>query len=782
MLKRPLCGLAIGFLLGILIVMTKSCDCILAATAVIIAVAVCAYRQKQWKRGMLVTFFFFSAFLLGASRCQQKMNLREVCQSQIDDGMLLSIQGTLDSKEYKNNQYIYYLKDCFASFQTGIVPCNQIIAYSDTDTESIGKTLIIYGTIENFQTAFNEGNFDEKAYYASRGIDFKLTDITVTASYGKENRFCETLFLFREKVKKVYESYMSVADAGVMSTMTLGDKSLLDTEIKELYQGAGISHILAISGLHISVIGMSLYKMLRRFGLSYGIAGAVAGGCMTAYGVMTGLSASTMRAVLMFLLMLLGQALGRSYDSLTALSVAAVFLLWENPFLLQYAGFLFSFGAVLGVVIVGKTFENTFLPPKKLSKTLLVSLSIQLTTFPLVAFFYYEIPTYTMLINLFVLPLLNALLFLGIAGGILGLRIGFAAKICFFPCHWILYFYQWLCKLCGHLPGADFITGKPKIIQIFLYYLILAGVLFLFWRKGERAKISENETAKRQKSIVLFVGGLVAAFCILLWNPAKGLEIDVLSVGQGDGIFLQTETGCHLFIDGGSSDVKNVGKYRILPFLKAKGIKEIDYWLITHTDTDHISGLVELLEEGYSIGTLVFSAEIEQEETYQNLCTLAKQNGTELLFLRQGDCMHLGEGKLTCLFPDADYGAADKNAMSLVVSYEEGEFSGIFTGDIDASAEQRLLESGLLSEVTFYKAAHHGSKYSNSEDFLEILHPEICVISCGKDNSYGHPHVEAVERLKDVGSEIFYTMESGQIMVGSEKNKVWIKTYIGEGE
>lgn len=782
MLKRPLCGLAIGFLLGIFCVTTKALYSILTATAVIIAVAVCAYKQKQQKRGTLVIFFFLSAFLLGAGRCQQKINIREACQSQMIDGMHLTVQGTLDSKEYKNNQYLYYLKDCFASFSTGVIPCNQIIAYSDTDTASIGKTLIINGTIENFQTAFNEGNFDEKSYYASKGIDLKLTDITITASYGKENRICETLFDFREKVKKVYETYMNASDAGVMSTMTLGDKSLLDAEIKELYQGAGISHILAISGLHISVIGMSLYQMLRRFGLSYQTAGIIAGGCMIAYGVMTGLSASTIRAVLMFLLMLLGQMLGRSYDSLTALSVAAVVLLWENPFLLQYAGFLFSFAAVLGVVIVGKNLENTFQPQKKLAKTLLVSLSIQLATLPLVSFFYYEIPTYTMLINLFVLPLLNVLLFLGIAGGILGLRIGFAAKVCFFPCHWILFFYQKLCKLCEHLPGADFITGKPEIIQIFLYYLILAGVLFLFWRKRERAKISENETAKRRKSIVLFVGGLATAFCILLWNPAKGLEIDVLSVGQGDGIFLQTETGCHLFIDGGSSDVKNVGKYRILPFLKAKGIKEIDYWLITHTDTDHISGLVELLEEGYSIGTLVFSAEIEQEEAYQNLCALAKHNGTNVMFLKQGDCMHFGEGKLTCLFPDADYGAADKNAMSLVVSYEEGEFSGIFTGDIDTSSEQRLLESGLLSEITFYKAAHHGSKYSNSEDFLEILHPEICVISCGKNNSYGHPHVEAVERLEEVGGEIFYTMESGQIMVGSDENKVWIKTYIGEGE
>ena len=790
MLKRPLCGLAIGFLLGTLNIMTGTWYCILTATAVIVAVAVGAYRQKQCKRGVFVVLLFFGAFLLGNSHCQQKKQIRENCQSQIIDGMHLMVQGTLDSKEYKNHQYIYYLKDCFASFQTGVLPCNQIIAYSNTDTESIGKTLIINGTIENFQIALNEGNFDEKAYYASRGIDFKLTNITIEASYGKENKLHEALFCFRQKVRQVYEAYMSGEDAGVMSTMTLGDKSLLDAEIKELYQGAGISHILAISGLHISVIGMSLYKLLRRIGLPYGAAGLAAGSIMIAYGVMTGLSASTMRAVLMFLLMLLAQVLGRSYDTLTALSVAAVILLWENPFLVEYAGFLFSFAAVLGVVIVGKNLEKTFLPKKKLAKTLLVSVSIQLATLPLAAFFYYEIPVYTMLINLFVLPFLNVLLFLGIAGGILGLRIGFAAKICFLPCHWILYLYRKLCEICELLPGANFITGKPGIFQMLLYYAILAGVLLLFWRKMEsdgqsesvmQAKnVKQSENVKqtknavqykfvmqnqRKKSGFILLTSLAAMFGILFWNPTKELEIDVLCVGQGDGIFLQTGQGHHIFIDGGSTDVKKVGTYRILPFLKAKGIKEIDYWLVTHTDTDHISGLKELLEEGYSIETLVFSAEIKKDDSYLELQTLAEQNGTEIMLLKQGDCMHFGEGKLTCLFPDEDYKSDDKNAMSLVVSYEEGEFLGIFTGDIDAASEERLSESGRLSEVTFYKAAHHGSKYSNSAEFLEVLRPEISVVSCSKNNSYGHPGKEALANMEAVGSRIFYTMESGQITI-----------------
>ncbi len=790
MLKRPLCGLAVGFLLGMIVFMTGKWYWALLAAAVITAVAGSAYKEGQWKRGIFTITIFLCAGLLGGSRYQHKYQIREACQSQMKDGMCLRVQGVLDSKEYKNNQYIYYLKDCFASFQTGILPCNQIIAYSDTDEISIGKTLIINGTIEEFQIALNEGNFDEKSYYHSRGIDFKITDITVEECHGREGWLRESLYLFREKLRQVYEAYMEKEDAGIMSTMTLGDKSLLDAEIKALYQGAGISHILAISGLHISVIGMSLYKILRKTGLPYAVAGVMAGSFMIVYGIMTGLSPSTVRAVLMFLFMLFGQTIGRSYDSLTALCVAAVFLLWENPFLLQYAGFLFSFAAVLGVVLVGKTLERAFLPQKKLSKTLLVSFAIQLTTLPLVAFFYYEIPVYTMLVNLVVLPFLNALLFMGLTGAVAGLKFSFFSRACFLPCHWILYLYRKICELCDKLPGADFITGKPEGVQLFFYYLILSGGLVWLFKTGKKnAAESEkknegivnkehSESDAAGKNMIVFAGTLAAAFLILLWNPIEELEVTVLSVGQGDGIFLQTGTGHHLFIDGGSTDVKKVGTYRILPFFKAKGVKRIDYWLVSHTDTDHISGLLELLESGYPVGTLVFARDMIKDEMYEKIEGLAKENNTEIMFLKQGDAMYFGEGTLTCLFPEEDYNVSDKNGMSFVISYEEEGFSGIFTGDIDALAENRLVESGMLSKVFFYKAAHHGSNGSNTSEILKELQPEIAVVSCGAENSYGHPGKEAVKRLEKCGCEIFYTMNQGQISIRKKKKEIIVEKYL----
>ena len=190
--------------------------------------------------------------------------------------------------------------------------------------------------------------------------------------------------------------------------------------------------------------------------------------------------------------------------------------------------------------------------------------------------------------------------------------------------------------------------------------------------------------------------------------------------------------------------------------------------MVSHTDADHISGLEELLEDGYHIGSLVFAKEMEKDEAFVRLKKRAKQNGTALLYLNQGDVLHLGEAALTVLSPGKNL-TGDKNAKSLVVCYEENGISVLFSGDISAKEEKLLVETGHLRQVTIYKAAHHGSNYSNSNDFLEALSPKVAVVSCAKRNRYGHPGKEAVERLKKNCDRLFYTMENGQVSVKPQK-------------
>ncbi|MBO5069009.1 MAG: ComEC/Rec2 family competence protein, partial [Roseburia sp.] len=426
---------------------------------------VAANGRIQWKVWLRVVLIILAMFF-GWQRYTAEQHFREQYLPYLEDNMQLSVQGKLVGKEIRYDQYIYELTSCviqsdqIKKSMKEPVSCNRILVYSDSDFASIGEILVLEGKVELWNVAVNEGNFDEKSFYEARKKDFKLKDIQVKGVYGEESLWREGLWQLRERLKDIYAEAMGEETGGILVNMVLGDKGLLDQEIKRFYQVAGLSHIMAISGLHISVIGMSLYQFLRRRGLGFTGAGAVAGTVMYVYGTMVGMGTSAQRAVLMFLLQLLAQALGRGYDSLNGLGVAALVLLWENPFLLWDAGFRFSFAAVIGVVWVGKLPRRQ--GEKKIwEEKLFPSMAIQLATLPLAAWYYYEIPVYAIAVNLVVLPAMGVLLTLGVIGGLAGLLAGMLAKVVLFPCKLLLGLSTKLCSICAELPGAMLITGKP---------------------------------------------------------------------------------------------------------------------------------------------------------------------------------------------------------------------------------------------------------------------------------------------------------------------------------
>lgn len=831
MLHRPFVAMACCFLLGILAAADTGISVwgYLFTAAALFALydrmkavwsrggrkKTAAIRGRQWedthrrKRQMIGRVLLCALlFLAGYRRYESEQNLRAVYLSDIKDGMQLSVQGTIAAKQFKNNQYIYELESCMIGSgqikrsKNESVLCNRIYVYSDSDEVSIGEILVLDGTVELWSSAVNEGNFDAQSYYYTRKVDFKLKDITIRGRYGSPCVWKEKLWQFKQSLKEVYRMHLGEEECGILLTMVLGDKEQLLTETKRRYQIAGLLHITAISGLHISVIGMTLYRVLRRFGMGFTAAAVCAGTIMYGYGVMVGMGTSVQRAIIMFLLLLTAAAVGRSYDTLNALGAAAIFLLWDNPYLLWDAGFALSFTAILGVAWVGKskTFGKSRL--EKIGEKIYIHTAIQLTTLPIVAWYYYEIPSYALFMNLLILPCIGILLGLGIAGGLSGLAIKQAAAVLLFPCQKMLMLCNWLCGICAKLPGAVQIIGRPKMGQIVCYYLLLGMITVWGHRKNGAAKIEGVNREKKNgmgvlqisddlqlsemcrlyvRKIACWLLGVTILAAIVCIPVHQEFELAVLDVGQGDASFLRTASGYHIFVDGGSTDVKRVGEYRILPFLKYKGAGQIDCWIVSHTDEDHISGLKEVLALGYDVRRLVCSETIIRDASFQELEELAGQAGTDIVYLKAGDCIHLGDAVIRSVYPLSEtVNAADKNASSLVVQYEDGNFSGIFTGDIGIAEERELLSA--LGKVDFYKAAHHGSKYSNSKEFLQVLHPTIATVSCSAANRYGHPGREAIAHMEAVGCAIYYTMESGQITIKCNEDKVWVEEYNERGE
>lgn len=786
MSKRKLCQASLMLLLGMCAGLFPPW---IAAGAALVFLCCCfwwEYRQGLSSPGLgCYLLILAGVFLLGCFRGQAAEGQRQRWEMKLPPGTHVEVSGRLTGKEVKETQILYYLQVTELKTDEEQIPCSAVILYPLSDDIPIGTKVRVKGVAREPMEARNEGNYDQRQQDYSCHIACRLEHITRLSAEEPKHLWRQRFYELRRRLMIVYERHLPGEEAGVLAAMTLGDKTQLFADVKELYQLSGLAHILAVSGMHVSVLCMGLYHFLRKCGIGFGGSGLAAALAALALGVFWGNSVGTRRAVGMFLLYTLGAFLGQAYDSMTALSLMAVVLLLERPLLLCDSSFVFSFGAVTGVVVfadplrrglevwckeVDSFFANAV---RSLAGSLLFCLGVWMFTLPVVAYYYYEIPVYSTLLNVLLLPFLPMLLCLGLLGGALGLFVSTKlASLFLYPCHLILYLYELAADASLHFPASRMVTGRPQLWQIAVYYLLL---YVLLWRILHLSK-----DAKRKRT--------VASCCLsalLLWTIALGIlsyhravfEIDVLDVGQGDGIFIQSREGVTFFIDGGSTDVSGVGEYRLLPFLKCRGISGIDYWFVTHGDLDHVSGLQECLASGYPVGKLVFSKYIKQNESGRKLLETARQSGVPTVYLEPGDCCGTKSLTWRCLGPGENTPAADANASSLVLRLSCNDFAALFTGDIGREQEIWLAQQGVLDEVDLLKVAHHGSDNSSAWELVSLCRPQVAVISCGKNNTYGHPHAEVLQRLADVQAAVYRTDAYGQVRMRVRNGDLSVESY-----
>ena len=332
----------------------------------------------------------------------------------------------------------------------------------------IGSLVILKGTLKNFQQPTNPGQFNAPFYYQILRISFRLNQAEIQVKSDKFYKISEGLYQLRRKAGSKMDALLPEQEASVMKTMLLGEKGILDEEIKGLYQRNGIAHILAISGLHISMIGMGLYQLLRRAGLKIRLSAILASMVIVLYGMMTGFAVSAIRAIAMFLLQMLAQILGRTYDRITALAVAAVLVLVEQPLYLFHSGFQFSFLCVLGISLILPVLGNV-----RKGKKLFEGIALMAVTLPVYLGVFYQIPVYSMFLNFIVLPMMSILMGAGIA-------MILAAFLCTplgIPAAWlitgILMVYERLGLFTEQLPYHYWTPGCPAKWQLAVYVAIL---------------------------------------------------------------------------------------------------------------------------------------------------------------------------------------------------------------------------------------------------------------------------------------------------------------------
>lgn len=802
-------------------------------------------------RSMVALFFMFIFFVMGVLNIMSTGKREKLCTEIGDRELPCTVSGKI--KEIKTDglsDTYYIVADSIVSSEFAYKGKIGIVIYTSAEKErknNPGNTDHIYldyingdyicmsGTVSVPDSATNPGTFDQYIYLRNKGYYLCISNGTIESGNHRPYSIEGFLYGIKNRCTKIIDNSFDSESAGIVKAMLVADKSTLDKNIKKLYSENGIAHIMAISGVHVAIIGMTLYGFLRKLRIGRLISGTFSIAIIILYGIMTGMSSSTERAVIMLILSIAAEYFGRKTDAPTSMGFAMIIMVLGNPYVILDAGFQLSFAAITGVTVVAPQLRKLLRMFKrfikeadekkkqkhkkimslrkmiiKLIDALVVGIASFITTTPVIIYYYYQFPPYSILINLIVIPLVSLIVGGSILVVLTGLFFTGAAVVMTYPVRLILFGYKYLCIFASGLPGASVLVGHISIGMVFVYYLSVV-LIFAILRM-----IRIGKTERGGPILYLMLATVLFLTVVYeVYSYDKSLKIVYMDVGQGDGVLLRTSGHGGILIDGGSSSNKRVGEYVMVPVLKYYGVSEIEYAFVSHGDVDHVSGLEYLLNEeqsGVHVVNLVLP-EYGDQDALQELKSEATANNVNIIYMKPGDNItynhqHAETINIECLYPDeeAGQGVLDTNNLSMILkttitwdvreadienlnksSDSDASLSLLFVGDAGIAAEQRLIElygKNSLGEISdsiacdILKVGHHGSRNSSGSDFLKRVSAMYGIISCGKDNRYGHPHAETLERLKMADTKYMTTKEHGAIILSIERGDWSLSGYI----
>lgn len=724
----------------------------------------------------------------------------------------VSVQGMIKSVEEGNEGYnivievnMTEIKKSYCGFQGNVRDKYRIVVFGYDGDVRAGTGVTADGMLTLPEKPSNPGGFDFLTYYNSKGILF-IFDAENMLFDSKSHNYCldwaNTVKNWGiGQLKKICDKKTASIYEGIL----FGNRRAVDAASRRLYQVSGIAHILAVSGLHISVVSGLIYLILRGLNVPFWLSSLFSVLGAVFYGAMAGFGMASVRAVIMLGVSILGQRLGKAYDMLTGLGMAVFLMLVYNPMSIRDQSFILSVCAVSGVCLgikvmclimrkkrIKKYFKRHRLI-RRLAEGFIMSLCVNIVTFPVIAYMYFEIPLYSFILNVFVVPLMTVVVYAGFLGIFLSAVSVFAGRLVIASGGLLLNMFEQLAKLFLELPFSVINTGKPSIWFIIFYYLVLIVVLALSDNKiceavflRMRFKLNRRNWRRLRAILSLGICILFLAVTICVRILINREQLVFLDVGQGDGIIVSTPRGTVIVIDGGSTSesAEDLAEYTLKPALKALGMADVDFWAVTHGDTDHVSGLMYILENyemaNIRIDCILMARYGGNSEKLEEIRQLAEENGVDMIYLNAGDKIKDGSAEIVCCHPDKGFVSDGTNDASLALGYLSADLSCLFTGDMSATSLDYMLtkNSALLQrEYMCLKVPHHGSKTSMYEPLYDLIKGQTAVVSCGKDNSYGHPHNEVLDKLKQYGCSIYRTDESGAVCIYIRNGKFKFEEY-----
>ena len=592
---------------------------------------------------------------------------------------------------------------------------------------------------------------------------------------------------FKEKTKKALRDNLDEDLAELCIGILIGDRNNLDEKIEEDFKKSNLTHMLAVSGSHFVYIIICikyLEKVIKWRNFNKVLTIII----IVLFMNLTGNTASVVRSGIMAIMLIVAKFFHRKSDVWTNMAISAVLALVYNPYTLFDIGFELSYGGVIGIVVfydkVKDTLGKIIIKMHKESKMLQyilegtsVTISANLVIIPIMIYNFNTISFSFIVSNLLAGGLLGIIVILGFLLVFLSLMLGQTLSIFFYILNFLLKALTKIAEVCSKLPFSYIYVPTPKILGILIFYSYLFFII-----NRDRLRVRIFNTLKVRIAILILIIIFNLGYPILS-SKRIGLEINFIDVGQGDCTLIRANGKSILVDAGGSKDEKSfdVGKNTVFPYLLDRGIVSLDYVIVSHFDSDHCQGFNFILKN-MKVKTAIICNIGQESEEYNHFVILAKENKTKIRYVQKGSIIKLGKNKIIeILYPDKNEKINDnaKNNNAIVFKLTWNKFSMLFTGDIEEKAERKILEMYKNKEEklksNILKVAHHGSKSSTMQEFLEIVKPSLALIGVGENNNFGHPNDMVLNRLEQSGCKTYRTDMLGEITITSNGKSYNVK-------
>ena len=693
------------------------------------------------------------------------------------NGETVRISGEITDIRETNKGFRYTVS--IDSIMTNIVIIRENVKvnlYTENDfIASMGNKIDVAAVWREILSPRNPGEFDFQKYYKQQNIwakafmeEEKPSSITVQDGFS----FSTTIYDLRMSIRDLFNEKVG-GDAGkLMSALILGLREEVPGEIKQDFVDTGVIHVLAVSGLHVGYVLVIVMALVKLLPVSWRWEKIVIILLLIFYAILSGGKASVWRATIMAGMYVAAPLVYRKANLWNIISAAALILLVYNPNYLTDLGFLMSFFAVISIVFFYNQFEQ-ILPErirvynirnslvKGVWALFLVSVSAQIGTLPFTWSFFHRIPIISLVANIIIVPVIGLIVSLGFAIMLLGSWIPYIGAA-FGNCIWLL--SEIIFWLTHHLGGQTFSyieTSAPSATSILLYVSLIT-TLFILFRKATRRKA---------------IFPVLAGACLIIWPWAvekNELDVIFLDVGQGDGVIVRvpTEEGIKtILVDAGFKDwTRDMGEEVVVPVLRNFGVDQIDLLIMSHPHSDHIGG-VEIILEEFEVNEIWDSHGSYGSHLYGRILKSAEEKEVKYSRLQTGYIdTTFAPLRLILFHPDSAYSVNETNVnnSSLVVKITYGKSDFLFVGDLEEEGDEVVTPFGELLQSEVLKVGHHGSITSSTQPFLDVVDPDIAIVSVGKRNKFRHPSAVVMERLERSDAEILRTDFEGAIWLKSD--------------